>query len=45
MGEKMAKDKVKAEMKMPTDATVAPNDVIYMGKKDCGRKKARASTN
>jgi hypothetical protein len=44
MGEKMTKDKVKAEMKIPTDATEAPNEVIYIGKKDCGRKKARAST-
>jgi len=31
VGEKMAEDSVKAEIKTPTEATVAPNDVMYIG--------------
>jgi len=31
VGEKIAEDRVKAEIKTPTEATVAPNEVIYIG--------------
>jgi len=33
-GENKAEDRVKAEMNTPTDATVAPKEVMYMGKND-----------
>ena len=32
--ENTAEARVKAEMKIPTEATVAPNEVMYIGKKD-----------
>ena len=31
MGENIAEDRVKADMKIPTDATVAPREVMYIG--------------
>jgi hypothetical protein len=31
VGEKRAEERVKADMKRPTEATVPPSEVMYMG--------------